>query len=541
MGVTIADDWADDAEQLPSPSNPMAVARVILDDYLYDGAPLLLSWRGGWMYWRRSHWEDIADAELRSVLYKRLERAEYWGSDGSGKSELKPWAPNRRKVADLADAIAGITHLPESVDPPTWLDRITPDVPQSRELPAGQIVACDNGLLYVGTRELVPHTPHYFNRVAVPFEYDPDAAEPKRWLEFLNELWPDDPDSIAALQEYFGYVLSGRTDLHKILLLIGPTRSGKGTIARVLAALLGRGNAAGPTLASLGTNFGLSPLLGKPLAVVSDARLGGGNVHQVVERLLSISGEDMLTIDRKYREPWTGKLQTRFVILSNELPRFGDASGAIAYRFIVLTMNHSFLGRENTRLTDELLTELPGILGWSLDGLDRLSRSSFTIPASSDDATTTLQDLVSPVAAFVRDCCEVGPYDVRVAHLFAAWKDWCEDNSNDAGSAQTFGRDLRAVVPNLRTIRPRDGDSRERRFAGLRLTGVNNAPDRGPSRTSGPDERLVRDGPRPNPMSAQHEQPSPECAVCGNPLLLNIPGRDTCERCRLDSEKRSTT
>ena len=64
--------------------------------------------------------------------------------------------------------------------------------------------------------------------------------------EFLRQLWPDDEESIAALQEFFAYVLSGRTDLHKIMLLIGPTRSGKGTIARVLAALLGKGNVAGP-------------------------------------------------------------------------------------------------------------------------------------------------------------------------------------------------------------------------------------------------------------------------------------------------------
>jgi putative DNA primase/helicase len=204
-------------------------------------------------------------------------------------------------------------------------------------------------------------------------------------------------------------VLSGRTDFHKIMLLIGPSRSGKGTIARVLAALLGRGNVAGPTLASLGTNFGLSPLLGKPLALVSDARLAGGNVHQVVERLLSISGEDLLTVDRKYREPWSGKLPSRFLILSNELPRFGDASGAIANRFVVLAMHESFLGKENTRLTEELTTELAGILSWSLDGLDRLAhQGKFTEPKSSIDAILALQDLVSPVAAFVRDRCEVG-------------------------------------------------------------------------------------------------------------------------------------
>jgi putative DNA primase/helicase len=57
----------------------------------------------------------------------------------------------------------------------------------------------------------------------------------------------------------------------------------------------------------------------------------------VVERLLSITGEDTLTIDRKYREPWTGRLPTRFMILTNELPRFSDSSGALASRFVVST------------------------------------------------------------------------------------------------------------------------------------------------------------------------------------------------------------
>jgi putative DNA primase/helicase len=117
--------------------------------------------------------------------------------------------------------------------------------------------------LHVGTRKLLELTPLFFNRVAVPLDYDPVAPEPVKWLQFLHQIWPEDEESIAALQEFFGYVLSGRTDLHKIMLLIGPTRSGKGTIARVLERLLGKGNVAGPTLASLGTNFGLSPLLGK--------------------------------------------------------------------------------------------------------------------------------------------------------------------------------------------------------------------------------------------------------------------------------------
>ena len=105
---------------------------------------------------------------------------------------------------------------------------------------------------------------------------------------------------------------------------------------------------AGPTLSSLAGDFGLAPLLGKPLAVISDARLSGRGNHVVVERLLSISGEDFLTVNRKYREQWTGQLPTRFMLISNELPQLGDASAAIANRFIPLLLDGSVAAAAKT-------------------------------------------------------------------------------------------------------------------------------------------------------------------------------------------------
>ena len=103
----------------------------------------------------------------------------------------------------------------------------------------------------------------------------------------------------------------------------------------------------------------------------------------VVERFLSVSGEDSLTIDRKYREPWTDRLPTRFVVLTNELPRLTDSSGALASRFIVFVLRRSFYGSENPKLTDELLSEAPAILNWALEGLDRLNeRGHFLNPES---------------------------------------------------------------------------------------------------------------------------------------------------------------
>jgi putative DNA primase/helicase len=421
------------------------------------------------MRWQGTHWAEWDTAELRSRVYDTLGEVDYMRPIMEKGVivyyEPTPWNPNKRKVADVMEAMAACGHLSADVDPPAWIDQ------HDVNTAASQMISCRNGLLDLATRKLVDHTPALFNFVSVPFDYYPDAPPPRAWFEFLASVWPDDPDSIALLQEYIGYALSGRTDMQKLLLLIGPTRSGKGTVARMLTQLIGRLHVAGPTLASLGTNFGLSPLLGKPLAIISDARLGDTPAHSVVERLLSITGEDVLTVDRKFRDPWSGRLPTRLVILSNELPRFRDASAAIAHRMLILQMTNSFLGREDRTLDARLGRELPGILSWALQGLDRLNRNGrFTVPSSSEDAANLMMDLASPVSAFVRDrCIRDSRAIVTRDDLYGDWKAWCEDNGHRAGAKSTFGSNLRSVVPELKAFRPRVGGKQVHCYSGIGL------------------------------------------------------------------------
>ena len=234
-------------------------------------------------------------------------------------------------------------------------------------------------------------------------------------------------------------------------------------IARVLTALIGRDTVANPTLASLQTPFGLAPLIGKTLAFITDARLGSrSDQAAITERLLSISGEDALTIDRKHIDAWTGRLPTRFAILANELPRISDTSGALVGRLVVLVLVQSFYGREDPGLTARLLTELPGILNWALHGYRRLRQRGFFIqPESAKEAVEQLEMLASPLKAFIQDRCNVKPgLTVPVELLYQTWKLWCDTVGRKPGTKQTFGRDLRTAVPSLRTTRPRDGDDR---------------------------------------------------------------------------------
>jgi putative DNA primase/helicase len=55
-------------------------------------------------------------------------------------------------------------------------------------------------------------------QVSVPFAYDPAAPAPTKWLAFLGALWPDEPDAINVVGEWYGYVISGReTSLPRFL------------------------------------------------------------------------------------------------------------------------------------------------------------------------------------------------------------------------------------------------------------------------------------------------------------------------------------
>ncbi len=435
--------------------------RYLLREHTLGGVRTMLHQNATFYTWRASHYVERAPEEVRASLYAFLDGAKTITDEG----EVIDFDPTKNRVANVLEALAAEAQLSRLIRPPAWLG--------GGSYPAAsEVIACRNALLHLPTGKTRPHTPHFWTLNALPFDYQPTAPEPVHWLTFLASVWPGDQQSIDTLQELFGLCLTGDTRFQKAFLVVGPKRSGKGTIARVLTQLLGAENVGGPTLSGLSTNFGLAPLIGKRVAIISDARLSGKADQAVIaERLLSITGEDAITIDRKFREAWTGKLDVRFVILTNELPRLTDSSGALASRFIILRMVQSFYGQEDLALGSKLTPELPGILLWAIAGWKRLeARGHFIPPASSTAAQQELEDLGSPIGAFIRDRCIVEQGQaVNCDMLYRVWCTWCEEQGRDhSGTKQTFGRDLAAAVPGLKRTQPRQSDgSRTAEYEGI--------------------------------------------------------------------------
>ncbi|MBA4159259.1 MAG: toprim domain-containing protein, partial [Gemmatimonadetes bacterium] len=241
-------------EIILDPKDPYPGAKLFLErrySHREEGVLLhTLHEQGGQFFgYNGRSYPEIEESGVRAELWNFAARAMRWKlpTKKDAEPELHPFQPTTTTVNNLLDALRGQAHLPSRLQAPCWFPE------RGGDPPALALVPLANGLLDVQTRQFFDHTPRFFVHHALPFAYDPawPPPRPEAWLAFLHQLWPDDPESIATLQELFGYLLTHDTRQQKCFLLVGPPRSGKGTIARVLTGLLGSSNVCAPTLADL--------------------------------------------------------------------------------------------------------------------------------------------------------------------------------------------------------------------------------------------------------------------------------------------------
>lgn len=451
-------------ERVFSPSDPLPIARAFISaEYSHADGQTLVRHRGDWWRWNGQHYALMATDDLRAGVYHYLGGAH---RIDKRTGDLIPFGPKRSSVGDAIEAIESLSILPTNRESPCWLD----DRPSPRPR---DLVYCGNTMLDPISGATFPHTPRMFSQFASAADYDPEAPRPDAWMCFLEDLWGGDRESINALQEYMGYCcLTPDTSQQKALLVVGPKRSGKGTIQRVLASLVGEQSFASMRLDLLTNDFALEGAIGKSVLAFPDARVTRDSSHAALELLLSIIGEDFVPVNRKGRPVLTMRLGCRVAIFSNELPQFRDASGAIASRFIVLRLRESFYGRENLDLGDKLAGELPGILLWCIDGLRRLrQRGRFAQPASALDDLRLFSELASPITAFLDECCMLdAEATVETNDLYAAWRAWCDKAGHRPTAKSVFARDLRAAQPTVTAMRAGSDIARTRMYTGICLS-----------------------------------------------------------------------
>ena len=221
---------------IESVADPDRLARLFIRSNCQSPAgPTLRSYQGRWYRWNGVCFVEVPEGELDAELTSRL-KAEF--NRVSIKKEKPAQKVTKSLLANVRLALTSKLLVPASRGMPCWIG----DGPW----PVSEVLPARNGLFHLhppladGVENHVPPTPLFFSTFALDYEILANPEPPVAWLRFLRQLWPDAQDCIDTLQEFMGYSLTPDTSQQKILLAIGPTRSGKGTIARVIMTELPR-------------------------------------------------------------------------------------------------------------------------------------------------------------------------------------------------------------------------------------------------------------------------------------------------------------
>lgn len=391
----------------------------------YDDSRILTHFENIWWNWNGRHWRPAQEHSVFDSIARSLASVRIASVNDEGEIKTKPLKPGRGKISDVEDMLAvtlrrHVRDDEEELEP----DRNNIAVPVRN----GVVTSTPTG------RTIAPPSPTTWSTAALPFDYNPNATAP-RWTAWLKDTFQHDPDAISALQEWFGYFLVADPSWgQRMFWIIGPPRSGKGTIIKVAKALMG-GAATGTNLTALGSDLaGKENLIGKSLAVIDDARDPDPRIaHRVSEFLLTATSGGVNVINRKYQTPWEGALSAVFLAASNTVPRFPDDGGAIATRFEIIKTRVSHLDDEDEELGNRLLTELPGILNWALDGLDRVRAqgAKFTKAAQAAAVKEGIARGATSATPLVKDHLIASPGTVVDGVILKALMAWWSSQQED--------------------------------------------------------------------------------------------------------------
>lgn len=331
-----------------------------------------------------------------------------------------------------------------------------------------EMLCLQNGTYDFTLGILRAHDPENRLTYKLPIDFDP-KAKCERWLEFLLEAVPDERDR-NTLQEVFGYVLQAGNPHQLMVMLIGPKRSGKSTILRVMEALLGPENVSHQTLQALSSNrFSPAHLYGKMLNTFADLPV---KVVKDLGILKTLSGEDTLDVERKgkdfFRLTWGGKA----IFSCNELPSLNRMDEAFFRRWLCIGVpNVTELAKVDPDLTTKLLKQLPGIFNWALDGRSRLALRGRFDPAMEESGIKGMWlDSANPMRIYVRDrvVTERG-CEVPTERVYEDYLNWTTEANMEAlgkrAFTEAFWRESKATRAKI--VGPGGKDARG--FRGIRL------------------------------------------------------------------------
>jgi P4 family phage/plasmid primase-like protien len=447
--VKTSGDTQIDPTLLSNPA-PLGIAsQWLLENYVENRALLLRHYKGDFYRFNKNCYNKINEDTLSQDLYKYLDNKWYIHPE---KNKKVPYSPDEQKIRKIKHACLAQTHTEDETEP-----FILPDCPLPVSFKKESQIIFSNGVLDINTGKLSEASPYLFSTSTLPYAYDPVADCPI-WKQAVEQWFGGDKKCELLLAQWFGYNMIATYKWEKLMILYGAPASGKSTTTGVLSSLMGPERCTAIDFNDISYTFGMSNLIGKYSAIMSEdqvtKRMDSGHILQTLKRL---TGQNLISIKRKFKESYSMKLFARLTFETNELPRFVDNPQALRRRIMFLCYNNSFEDSPDVTLKDRLQQELPGIANWAIEGLkDLIKCGDFIEPTASTQAKHELKMMTSPLAAMIDDCCDLSKSDAYIPKelLYNLHKAWFNENGYSLYNRVWFTRSVNLALPKLRECRP---------------------------------------------------------------------------------------
>lgn len=305
------------------------------------------------------------------------------------------------------------------------------------------LLGAGNGVINLRTGELLPFDRQLYITRRTEVNYDPNAPEPTRFLQFLNEISGGNQEWIDYLQLALGYCITGCTNQEAFFVFHGETgQNGKSTLLKLLYETLF------PQIVTTMNKVALSESksnteLNSPLAKAKNFRMVITNEndgkHRLDEALVRgiASGEspNIRDLYEKSDSNNNNSVHYKIVFCGNYVPKFDWRLRANLRRLCLIPFNITIANSKvDTDLNKKLREECEGILAWIVRGAMRSFKENVTKnkPLVIQEYTQALMYEEDPVYAFSQEeiIATDDPEDtIQSLDLFESYNDWREFNN----------------------------------------------------------------------------------------------------------------
>jgi P4 family phage/plasmid primase-like protien len=270
------------------------------------------------------------------------------------------------------------------------------------------IINFENGTLHLDTMQLEEHSPNDLCTIQIKSKYNAQAVETPTFDRFMDTLTQGNKEVQRLLMEMMGVTISNVYGYRfkKSLFMLGKSNTGKSTLRRFIASLLGEENICPCSIQAIEERFGGSKIFNKRLIGATDM---GSTTMSTLDMFKSLSGGDSVEVEFKGKGSFSETFKGLMWFTMNKLPKINSNYAEDFYNRVLIVKCNNIIKPEDedALLDDKLIAESEGIINKCLKAMkDAIDRGyKFTEPTECFEERKQYSLENNPVQIFYNECC----------------------------------------------------------------------------------------------------------------------------------------